>query len=57
MDNDTGLITYTEAARILSVSRATLYRMINRGDLTPVRLPLGGPRLRRRDVVALTEAA
>lgn len=49
------LVTYTEAARMLSVSRATLYRMIERGDLTAVRLPVGGPRIRREDVSALAE--
>lgn len=51
---DQQLLTYTEAARRMSVSRATLYRMIDRGDLTPVRLPIGGPRLRRVEVAALT---
>lgn len=52
---DQTLLTYTKAAEALSVSRATLYRMIDRGDLTPVRLPIGGPRLRRADVAALIE--
>ncbi len=47
------LLTYTEAARLMSVSRATLYRMIQRGDLVPVRLPVGGPRIRRADLAAL----
>lgn len=50
------LLTYTEAARLLSVSRATLYRMISRGDLVPVRLPVGGPRIRRADLAALAAA-
>ena len=49
------LLTYAEAARVLSVSRATLYRMIQRGNLTPVRLPIGGPRIRRADLAALAE--
>lgn len=48
------LLTYAEAAKALSVSRATLYRMIDRGDLEPVRLPIGGPRIRTADVAALT---
>lgn len=47
------LLTYTEAAKALSVSRATLYRMIERGDLTPVRLPIGGPRIAASDLKRL----
>lgn len=53
------LLTYAEAAKALSVSRATLYRMIERGDLTPVRLPVGGPRIDSADLarLALKEAS
>lgn len=33
------LLTYTEAAKAMSVSRATLYRAIADGLLTPVHVP------------------
>ena len=53
------LITYAEAAERLSVSRATLYRMIADGLLTPVGVPRPSrrgtvPRLRAADVARRT---
>lgn len=52
------LITYAKAAERLSVSRATLYRMITDGLLTSVKVPRPSrrgtvPRLRAADVDAL----
>lgn len=38
---------------MLSVSRATLYRMIEAGTLTPVRPSPGTPRIRLSDVEAI----
>lgn len=56
------LLTYAEAAHRLSVSRATLYRMIADGLLTPVEIPRPSrrgtiPRLRTADVEALVKDA
>ena len=53
------LLTYTEAAAALSVSRRTLFRMIAAHHLTPVQMPrpsrLGTvPRISRAQVEAIT---
>ena len=55
------LLTYTEAAAALSVSRRTLFRMIAAGHLTPIPMPrpsrLGTvPRIARAQVEAITRA-
>ncbi len=52
------LITYAEAAERLSVSRATLYRMITDGLLTSVKVPRPSrrgtvPRLRAADLARI----
>lgn len=36
------LITVTQAAEILGVKPTTIYYLMNRGDLTPLRLPPRG---------------
>jgi len=56
------LIPYAEAAHRLSVSRATLYRMIADGLLTPVEVPRPSrrgtvPRLSAADVETLRRAS
>jgi excisionase family DNA binding protein len=47
------LLTMGEAAELLNVSRATLWRTIKSGRLEKVELYPGAYRLRRADVVAL----
>ena len=54
----TSTLTYAEAATRLSVSRRTLFRMIDDGLLVPVEVPRPSrrgtvPRLRATDVEAL----
>ena len=39
------LVTVAEAARRLSVSKRTIWRLINKGALTPIRLPTGAVRI------------
>ena len=55
--NTTPLLTYREAADALSVSSSTIYRLIKRGDLVPVRLPTGAVRIPADQVRALAEGA
>jgi len=53
---DTRLITYTEAAQRLNVSRPTIYRLVALGRLDVV--PLGGVnRIRLKSVVSLANSA
>lgn len=47
------LVTYDEAAQLLSVSARTVQRMIGRGDLAVVRLTVDTPRLRYADLVKI----
>lgn len=47
------LISVSEAARRLSVHRATLYRMIDRGLLVPVKLGKRATRFRESDIAAI----
>lgn len=54
--NDT-LITYTEASELLSVSRSTIYRMVEDGTLNPVQVKVSArrqtsPRLNLSEVQA-----
>jgi len=49
-EEDTRLITYTEAARRLNLSRPTVYRLVKQGRLDPI--PLDGVnRIRLQSVV------
>lgn len=50
------LMTQTEAARLLGVSRNTVVRLVERGVLPTTRLASGmAPRVRRADVIALAD--
>lgn len=50
------LMTQTEAARLLGVSRNTIVRLVQRGQLSRVRLAPGfRSRVRRAEVIALAE--
>lgn len=49
------LLTMGEAAELLHVSRATLWRTVKAGRLQKVELYPGAYRLRRADVVALAD--
>ena len=50
------LMTQTEAARLLGVSRNTIFRLVQRGEISRVRLAPGSrPRVRRAEVVALAD--
>jgi excisionase family DNA binding protein len=54
-DLQPALLTKTDAARLLGVSRWTLDRLVKGGVLREVRLADGmNPRLRRDDILALT---
>jgi excisionase family DNA binding protein len=44
------LLTVDDVARILRISRASVYTLVASGDLRPVRLPLRKTRFRRSDV-------
>jgi excisionase family DNA binding protein len=52
-DNDPLLLSMGEAAELLNISRATLWRTLKSGRLTKVELYPGAYRLRRADVIAL----
>ncbi|QHI70165.1 helix-turn-helix transcriptional regulator [Tichowtungia aerotolerans] len=52
-DNDPLLLRMGEAAEMLNVSRATLWRTIKAGSLEKVELYPGSFRLRRSDIIAL----
>jgi excisionase family DNA binding protein len=52
-DDAAQLLTYAEAARLLSVSERTLARYISDQKVTVVRLPSGSPRIRRADLDAM----
>jgi excisionase family DNA binding protein len=52
-DNSPLLLTMGEAAQLLNVSRATLWRTIKSGRLPKVELYPGAFRLRRSDILAL----
>ena len=47
------LLTSSEAAALIRVSRRTLHRWEQRGLITPARTPTGQLRYRRREVEAL----
>jgi excisionase family DNA binding protein len=44
------LLTSSEAARMLRVSKATITRYVRLGQLPAIRLPSGHLRIRRRDI-------
>jgi excisionase family DNA binding protein len=44
------LLTVDDVARILGVSKAAVYAMVSRGDLTPVPLPLRKTRFTRHTI-------
>lgn len=49
-------MTQTEAAKLLGVSRNTIVRLVQRGELSRVRLAPGSrARVRRAEVVALAD--
>jgi excisionase family DNA binding protein len=48
------LLTVTEVARILAVSRSSVYRLVERGELPRVRVG-GSARFRAADIEALIE--
>ena len=49
-------MTQTEAAELLGVSRNTVVRLVQRGELPRIRLAPGSrPRVRRADVIALAD--
>lgn len=47
------LLTISDVADLLNLSRDTVHRLVRRGHLAPYRLPNGRPRFRRDDVLAL----
>ena len=51
------LLTSSEAARMLRVSKATITRYVRLGQLPAIRLPSGHLRLRRRDIEKLLRQA
>jgi excisionase family DNA binding protein len=52
------LVSRSEAARILGVSRATVIRLVKRGTLQEIRLsPVSHPQFRRADLVELVRSA
>lgn len=54
--HEPALVTKAEAARLLGVSRYTIYALVKRGTLAEVVIAAGmNPRLRRSDVVALAD--
>ena len=56
-DADLRLLTKTEAAKILGVSRFTLYGWLSRGKLPTVAMPDGGSRIPRWAVAELVGAS
>lgn len=50
------LITFDEAAVLLSVSPRTVRRMVSRGELDVVRITPDAPRIRYTDLVARVES-
>ena len=51
---DPSLVTLTEAGRILSVSRSTVYRLIRQGDLEVMRVG-NRPRVTLRSIAAYVD--
>ena len=51
------LLTSSEAARMLRVSKATITRYVRLGQLPAIRLPSGHLRIRRRDIDRLLKQA
>lgn len=52
-EGDTGdLVTTAEAARILNVHRVTVWRMVGRGELEPVRMATSAYLFKRADIEA-----
>lgn len=49
------LVTVVEAAKMLSVSRRTIYRLIDKGVLSVVMITPDAPRLRVRDLIDLIQ--
>ena len=49
------LLTSSEAARMLRVSKATITRYVRLGQLPAIRLPSGRLRIRRRDIEKLLQ--
>lgn len=54
-DDDQFLVSVTQAARLLSCSRTSIWRMRRQGVLDAIRLPAGGYRLRRSQVEAIAK--
>ena len=52
--NENQLLKLNEAAKMLSVTRRTIYNMMNAGTLTKIVLEPGGTRVRADEVYALT---
>ena len=50
------LLTITAAAAYVSLSRTSIYKLIERGDLPVVRLLPDAPRIKRSDLDALIAA-
>lgn len=56
-DDDGALLSIPAVSRYLSVSRATVYALMDSGALRYVRLPgVRARRIRRQDLVALVDA-
>ncbi len=53
-DDDTRLVTYTEAAQRLNLSRPTIYRLVKNGRLESVALD-GTRRIRLKSLVAFAD--
>ena len=51
------LLTITQAAKYVGLSRTSFYKLIERGDVRPVRLLADAPRILRADLDALVAAA
>lgn len=49
------LITFEEAARLLSVSLRTIQRMVRDGTFAAIRVTADAPRLRYADIIAYSE--
>ncbi|AMS03937.1 helix-turn-helix DNA binding protein [Gordonia phage UmaThurman] len=52
-DDGEDLLTTTEAASLVRISRSTLFRAVEAGKITPLRTPGGHFRFRRSDVLAM----
>ena len=55
-DTESLVVTYDEACQLMSISRATLQRMLARGDLQRVVIGQNCSRIRRADIMRLVNS-